>query len=497
MTKYQYKLLSAALFLLIFSSSCKKEFLDTFPTTAVAATDAIASTVNGYAALNGIHRIMYTQYDQQGEAGEGSNNIFRDLMGEDIVYPLANGSTGLIGWLQWTNHRNVNSTDLRYVYRFYYRIISNANVLINGIDGASGPDADKKIIKGQALAYRAWAHFQLVQLWGKRYDKAARPNTQLGVPLLLTNTLAGQPRATVEDVYTQVNKDLDDAIVLLAGYNRAGSAAKSNFNVNVVKGIKARVALTQQEWDIAATNAIAARAGYPLMDSTSYKSGFNNITNPEWIWGTRQIDDHNTFFYSYFAYISANFNSTVLRTQPRAINATLWEAIPISDVRKRMWDRTGANVPVPPGGARVPYQNNKFLAQSSSSSVGDVPYMRSAEMYLIEAEARARQGGQDAAAQQALFTLVKARDPNYVQSTSTGQTLIDEIMFNRRIELWGEGFRFTDLKRLNLPLNRNGIPNHLAALVSIFDVPAGDVKWQWLFPQDEINANPAITQNPL
>lgn len=476
--------------------SCKKDFLETFPTTAVAATEAIASTQNGYAALNGIHRNMFTQYDQQGEAGEGSINIFRDLMGEDIVYPLANGSAGLIGFLQWNSHRNVNSADLRFVYRFYYRIIANANVLINGIDGASGLDADKKIIKGQALAYRAWAHFQLVQLWGKRYDKATKPNNQLGVPLLLTNTLDGQPRATVEAVYTQVNKDLDDAMNLLSAYTRTGSAAKSNLNSNVVKGIKARVALTQQEWDIAATNAVAARAGFPLMDTTSYKSGFNNLTNPEWIWGSRQIDDHNTFFFSYFAYISANFNSTVIRTQPRAINATLFNMIPVTDVRKRMWDLTGANVPVPPGGAKVPYQNRKFLSQSSSSSVGDVPYMRAAEMYLIEAEAKARLG-QDAAAQAALFTLVKARNPNYVLSTNTGQALVDEIIFNRRIELWGEGFRFTDLKRQDLPLNRNGIPNHLPALVFVFDIPAGDKQWQWLFPQDEINANPAIVQNDL
>ena len=481
--------------LVMMASSCKKSFLDTFPTTAVAASDAISSTQNGYAALNGIHRIMYVQYDQQGEAGEGSNNIFRDLLGEDIVYPLANGSTGLIGFLRWTNHRNVNSVDLRYVYRFYYRIIANANVLINGIDGASGPDADKKIIKGQALAYRAWAHFQLVQLWGKRYD-ASGPNTQPGVPLLLTNTLVGQPRSTVEEVYTQINKDLDDAIVLLAGYNRTGSAAKSNINVNVARGIKARVALTQQNWDAAATNAIAARTGYTLMTNAEYQSGFNNINNQEWIWGSRQIDDHNTFFYSYFAYISANFNSTVIRTQPRAINATLYNQIPSTDVRKKMWDLTGANVPVPPGGARVPYQNMKFLAQSSSSSVGDVPYMRAAEMYLIEAEARARQG-QDAAAQAALFTLVKNRNPSYTLSTNTGQALIDEIMFNRRIELWGEGFRFTDLKRTNAPLNRNGIPNHLPAIVSVFDIPAGDKQWQWLFPQDEMDANPAIVQNEL
>ncbi|MEJ7828630.1 MAG: RagB/SusD family nutrient uptake outer membrane protein, partial [Segetibacter sp.] len=475
MKMLKYKLLSFSLVVLLVGS-CKKEFLDTFPTTSVAATEATASTQNGYAAINGIHRIMFVQYDQQGQAGEGSINIFRDLMGEDIVYPLANGSTGLIGWMQWTTHRNVNAADLRFVYRFYYRIIANADVLIEGIDNATGPEADKKIIKGQALAYRAWAHFQLVQLWGKRYDAATKPNAQLGVPLLLTNTLVGQPRVTVEEVYTQVNQDIDNAITLLEGYSRTGSAAKSNINVNVARGIKARVALTQQDWEVAATNAIAARTGFPLMDTVAYKSGFNNLTNQEWIWGSRQIDDHNTFFWSYFAYISANFNSTVLRTQPRAVNANLWNEISFTDVRKRMWDRTGANVPIPPGGARVPYQNNKFLASSSSSSVGDVPYMRSAEMYLIEAEARARQG-QSGPAREALLTLAKARNPNYVLSTNSGQALIEEIMFNRRIELWGEGFRFTDLKRTNSPLNRNGIPNHLAALVQVFEIPADDPRW--------------------
>ncbi len=495
MKKFNYKITSLALVVLL-SSSCKKSFLDTFPTNAVANTEATATTTNGYAALNGIHRIMYVQYDQQGEAGEGSNNIFRDLMGEDIVYPLANGSTGLIGFMQWTTHRNVNAVDLRYVYRYYYRIISNANILINGIDAAVGPDADKKIIKGQALAYRAWGHFQLVQLWGKRYV-GGTTNSQLGVPLLLTNNIVGQPRATVEEVYTQVNKDLDDALVLLPGYIRGGTAAKSNFNVNVVRGLKARVAITQQNWDAAATNAIAARAGVTLMTNAEYLSGFNNTLNQEWIWGSTQISDHNTFFYSYFAYISCNFNSTVIRTQPRAINATLWTAIPATDIRKQCWDLTGATVPVPPGGARVPYQNKKYLAASATLSIGDVPYMRVAEMYLIEAEARARQGGQDVAARTALYNLLINRNPSYVLSTNSGQALIDEIMFHRRVEFWGEGFRFLDLKRLNQPLNRAGITNHLQALISVSSIPIGDNRWEWLFPQDELNTNPLIVQNPL
>ena len=492
------KLLLIAFFTLSIFGSCKKDFLTTSSSTAVPSSVPLSSVQNAYTALNGIHRIMYTQYDVQGQAGEGSINIFRDLMGEDIVYPRASGSTGLVTWLQWIAHRNVNGADLRFVYRFYYRIISNANVLINGIDNVvGGDDADKKIIKGQALAYRAWAHFQLVQLWGKRYDVATKPNTQLGVPILLTNTLEGQPRATVEDVYTQVNKDLDAAVLLLAGYVRTGSAPKSNLNVSVVRGIKARVALAQQNWDLAATEAAAARTGFTLMNNAEVLSGFNNATNQEWIWGSTQISDHNTFFFSYFAYISANFNSTVIRTQPRAINAKLWTAIPTTDIRKQLWDLTGATVPVPPGGARVAYQNKKFLATSSSQSTGDVPYMRAAEMYLIEAEARARQGGQEAAARTALNTLLANRNPTGAPTTATGQALIDQILFNRRIELWGEGFRFTDLKRLDLPMDRTGIPNRVLALDLVVTIPAGDIQWQFLFPQDELNANLTIIQNPL
>ncbi len=488
-------ILSYLLIVTILFTSCKKEFLDTFSSTAIPTEDVLASTQNAIAALNGIHRLMFVQYDAQGQSGEGACNLFRDYMGEDIVFPLANGSTGHLTWVQWQNHRNVNASDMRFVYRFYYRIISNANVLINGIDGVTGPDADKKMVKGQALAYRAWAHFQLVQLWGERF-KAGVANTQLGVPLLLTNTLDGLPRSTVDQVYTQVNKDLDDAVVLLAGYTRSGTAPKTNLDVNVVRGIKARVALVQENWDVAATNAISARTGYALMTNSDYLKGFNDITNSEWIWGSRQISDNNTFFFSYFAYISANFNSTVLRTQPRAMYATLWLAIPATDIRKQCWDLTGATVPVPPGGARVAYQNKKFLANSDALSIGDVPYIRSGEMFLIEAEARAKQG-QSVAAQTALFNLLRNRNASYIQSTNTGSALLDEIYLNRRIELWGEGHRFTDLKRLNLPMNRTPLANHLIALIQVQTIPAGDNQWQFLFPQDEINQNKAIVQNPL
>jgi starch-binding outer membrane protein, SusD/RagB family len=354
----------------------------------------------------------------------------------------------------------------------------------------------KNYIKGQALVYRAWAHFELVQFWGERFI-AGSPNSGLGVPLLTTNTLEGQKRATVAEVYTQINKDLDEAITLLEGYVRTGSAAKSNFNKNVAQGIKARVALTQQNWDLAATMAIAARNGFALMSNSDYTSGFNNTGISEWMWGSDQIADHNTFFWSFFANMGCNFNGTNTRTQPKAINSVLWNALPATDIRKSVWDLTGAGVPVPPGGARIPYQSKKFLAFDNATSIGDVPYMRAAEMYLIEAEARARQGGRDADARQALFTLIKNRNPNYVLSTNSGSALLEEILFHRRVELWGEGFRWFDLKRMNVPLDRTVVPNTNATISLTLNVPANDKLWQWLFPQDEINANTNLEQNPL
>ena len=145
---------------------------------------------------------------------------------------------------------------------------------------------------------------------------------------------------------------------------------------------------------------------------------------------------------------------------------------------------------------RAKYQSRKFKVANESLSIGDVPYMRAAEMYLIEAEAEAR-AGNDLLAAQALYPLAVNRDPSYVQSTKTGAALIEKMITQRRVELWGEGFRFYDLKRTNSPLDRNG-GNHSATITNnLMLVPAGDIRWEFLIPQDEINiGNGVVVQNP-
>ncbi|TDK45473.1 RagB/SusD family nutrient uptake outer membrane protein [Algoriphagus formosus] len=494
------KKLLSKIFLLgaILSFGCSEDYLDTLPTDAVSENLVFTTTKNAFTALNGIHRSMFIRYDSQGQPGEGGVMIMREALAEDYVLTgIANG--WFISMSRWLNHVNENSGDVRFVWRFYYKIIGNANMIIANIDDAEGPQAEKDEIKGQALAYRAWAHFNLVQLFAERYQ-AGGGNSQLGVPIVLEPITEGGARNTVEEVYTQVNADIDAAIALLD----EGRNAKSHININVARGIKARIALTQGNYAVAAQLASQAREGYELMSESQLYEGFNNVDNPEWIWGSRQIDDQQTFFASYFAYVSLNFSSTNIRGNPKAINSKLYAEISDTDYRKGLWDANASDPALRDpfidevtlsSFAKRDYMNRKFIAQANASSVGDVPYMRASEMFLIEAEALAR-AGNDSQAAQVLFSFASQRDPEYTLTTNTGAALIEEIMIQRRIELWGEGFRFYDLKRLNLPLDRTGA-NHVETVInSKFEEPAGTSNWQFKIPISELNANENMVQNP-
>ncbi len=494
--KKKYLVYFSLVFAILFTS-CEEAYLDTKPTASIDAGSAYATTKNASAAINGIYRSFVVRYlSSQGHSGHPAMMIILDKMGEDLIIGTTAGTNG---WhaneTRWVAHRTDVSVMSQFPWEMYYRIIGNANIGVANIDKAVGPAAERNALKGEALALRAFGYFNLVQLYGKRYDAASKPNAQLGVPLVLEPTTAGKPRNTVEEVYTQINKDLAEAATLLT----TARLNKSHINLSVVRGLQARVALVQQDWANASKFAAEARAGYVPMTATQYQDGFQDITNSEWMWGFDHLEDQSEFFGGYHSYNSCNYNSTVIRTYPNVINNLLYAQIPATDVRARMWveNPTATNSIIPPGGVRPKWLNQKFRLPGtpSTSAMGDVPYMRAAEMYLIEAEARARLN--DAAgASRVLFDLVKVRDPNYVQSTRSGVALINEILIQRRIELWGEGHRFYDLKRTNAPLNRNGT-NAIASVALLFDVAPGDVRWEFVIPRREINANTSIVQNPL
>jgi hypothetical protein len=479
-------------------TACKKSYLDTPATDRIAEDQALTTTDGCWKLLNGVHRIMYSSHlGRQDMVGQGTNMMDMDIMGDDITISSVN-DWYLYPYLWLNSHRNPGSATVYFNYFFYYEIINNVNLLIDNVNAAKGSDADKKAILGEAYAYRAWAYFQMIQLFGERYV-AGGSNAGPGLRITLHSQSEVKPRSTVQAVYNQINADLDSSITLLNGFVRDN---KSHLDKSVAQGLKARVALTQQDWNTAATMAAAARSNYTLMDSTQYMSGFNDYKNAEWMWGSHQQENQTTYFSSFFAYMSCNFPAQNIITSPRAIQDTVYKQISNTDVRWQLWDSTGTNkaFPVPLDasgkevGNRVKFMHRKFKVQNPELSIGDVPLMRASEMYLIQAEAYAHMGN-NAAAANALYQLAKKRDAAYVLSVSTGAKLLNEILLQRRIELWGEGFRFYDLKRLNLPLDRSRhtfLPSYQKS------VPAGDIKWQFVIPQAEIDATSSvITQNPL
>lgn len=484
-----------ACLLAVSTTSCNDAFLEKVPTSRVSPETVFATTDNALTAINGMHKHLYAQwYSTQIEGGQSGNILYMEALGDDMVM---NGSSS---WLRseyrWLSQSNENSSLVRFNYGFYFVFVGNANQIIANIDNAVGPDNVKANIKAQALAYRAWAYYQMIQLYGARYVKGG-DNSGLGLPIVTEPTSDAIPRSSVEDVYTQINKDIDDAIALFA--SATNRTHKSNWNIDAVKGLKARVALTTQDYANAAKYAAEARQGYRLMNPEEYSSGFSKLSLPEAIWGFEHIESQTTYFYSFFAQMG-NFSSTFNRNVPKIMNASLFNEIEDTDVRKTLWDNTGADEdwPYASNFVRAQYAQRKFILESPASSNGDYMLMRASEMYLIEAEALARLGGRDSEAADALYTMAVARDPEYTKSTNTGQALIDEILIQRRIELWGEGFRFYDLKRLNLPLDRTTATNMDVSNAITMQVPAGDPRWTFKIPQGEIDrTSGVVVQNPL
>ena len=490
---------------LTLSTSCKKEFLDTVATSTVDDVNIFTTTNNAKNVINGVYRYMYYRYSTQNQPGHGGMMIQLDFMGEDIHTAAAswynNTANGAANYIEM---RNESDIWVEFPFRLYYRVIGNCNAIIENIDAAEGPDADKKMLKGESLTLRAWAYHNLVRLFAKRYDKTAVPNNQLGVSMPLSPKDLKLPRSTVEEVYTQINKDLDEAILQFDGASAplAGPSQKSHITIDAARAIKANVALTMQDYETAATYAkkVIDDNHFSLMSTAAYQAGFNDLSNAEWIWGAFTQADQGDTFGSYAAQISWDGNTTYVRSRPKRINSALYALFPSTDVRTKMWEPapTAANFPLPATTyVREPYMSRKFKTKAANTTLGDVPYIRLAEMYLTLAEAYANIPGKEADAKNALFTLVKSRNPSYTLSTNTGAALLEEILNNRRIEFWGEGLRFYDLKRLNRGLDRNTAPNFPSISVGgVMTVPAGDPRWQWVLPITEIQANPNTEQNP-
>jgi starch-binding outer membrane protein, SusD/RagB family len=490
------KFLSIVL-LSVLLSSCQKDFLETAPTNALSSDVVFTSMEGANLALNGMYRYFYAFHASHDRFGHMALNLEMDLMGEDMVLHSAG-----YGWFRnqyaWVTHRNPDFAVPWERWRHYYALINNANIIILYIDAVDGPSAEKNNIKAQALSVRAFGYYQLLQLYAPSYKLFPAGN---GIPLYTEPSQEGNPRSPMADVYNQVTTDLTDAISLFGGSN--AQRHRSHVNLAVAHGLLARVALAKGDYPAALSSAnnaiqVAESSGHSLFtpaqvfvanesfavpSAVKVGAGFNTITATEWLWGSEIIEDQATIFASFMSHMDARFLSYAQLGLQKKVSPALYDQIPATDARKSHWVTPGMGA-----GALVDYNQVKFGVKAVGSWAADYVYMRLAEMYLIKAEAQARGAGTDGEAAQTLFQLVSKRNPEYVLSTNAGDALKNEIMFHRRVELWGEGFRFIDLKRLGEPLNRND-KGHNPALAQVMDVPAGDNLWMWKIPTREFDAN--------
>lgn len=482
--------------------SCKKDYLETNPTDAVSNGTIFKTTDGAYTALNGMYRSMYAAEGSQ-MFGQKSIDLALDMMGNDMVRNTT-GSGWFLGDYDYTDATSTRSSvDYRPygVWNYYYTQINNANLILKYIDAASGSEKDKNNLKGQALAMRAYSYFYLINMFQHGYKgNESKP----GVPLYTEPTKEGKPRGTVQDVYTQINKDLDDAEKFLEGVSRIHF---SHIDKRTVQGMHARVALQQGNYQGAASFAAKARAGLKLMSQMEYTQGFSK-PNEEWIWGMIVQNDQSGKFASFWSHMDPYAKGYASLGAQQKITKDLYNKIDTNDIRSKVFVMLP---PIDPNlkdeekkkeqakRALTPnYTSIKFVKPVPSSWDSNDLLMRASEMMLIEAEALARTG-KDADALKLLTDLIKARNPKYV-FTAGGDQLVNEILLQRRIELWGEGFSLLDIKRLKQGLNRPvGEGNHSVSLARKITLPAEDNAFLLKIPLVEFDANKSLSpadQNP-
>lgn len=426
MKKYIYPYIAFLLLL----AGCSGDFLDKEPTDSVSS-DEVGVPGNAERLFNGAWYNLFEYGTTYANIGYRALQCQDDMMADDVVSRPAYGFNSSY---QFNDIAIPNNSRTSFAWYLIYKTIDNCNTAI-AIDG----DSEEFLqAKGQALALRAFCYLHLAQHYQFTYLKDP---TAPCVPIYTeptTSETVPKAKSTVAQVYQRVFDDLNLAQSYLQNYIRKGDGQKFKPNTNVVNGLLARAYLLTGQWEEAVKVAAAARQGYSLMTTTAEYEGFNNISNKEWIWGhpqtLAQSDASYNFYYLDATYVGA-YSSFMADPHFR-------DTFSEGDIRLGLfqWMREGY----------LGYK--KFHMRADDTA--DIVLMRASEMLLIEAEALARDGFPEKAVVP-LNELRHARGLGDYDLTGKSQDdVVDEILMERRRELWGEGFSITDILRTQQSVKR-------------------------------------------
>ena len=468
---------------------------------------------------------MYTKTGAPGSVFGGSRPddfgfimmaFSNDIEAADIV--LANSGYNWFSACGMLTSRNADYANPYIRYAAPYNTIAAANEILASYSEDS--EDESTIYKiAQARAMRAFAYLNLAPYFQFGYAAGAEDLPCIPIVTEKTTEFTDNPRATVTEVYELIISDLDYAIGNLDGYVRTD---KSRIDIQTAYGLRARAYLNMQEWGKAAADAAKAAEGYsPATMDEAARPSFIDISEHSWIWGydmTPDIAMFNPYATSSAWIRSFSGDGYSAGTQVYAcINKILYDKIPETDIRKGWWVDENLESPLlatvtwngVSGNAVapleidnvkmpfLPYTNVKFGMYNvgGTNNDEDWPYMRVEEMILIQAEGLVKSGASEEG-RRILEDFVRTyRDPGY-SADAGGRSLEDEIWFQRRIELWGEGFSNNDTRRLNKPLVRfhGGQASNVPEAFR-FNMTSDDGWWLMRFTSSEMNTNLAITDN--
>ncbi len=499
------KLLSIIFCISVFFLSSCDEFLELTPTNSIVASKALTTVNEATVAMNGIYnRITYSNYYGQ------RMTKYADMRGGDLYVPSNGRSDDSFFLFNHEESRNNYGT----MWDVIYKVIMLCNNVIENIENGnvttttSAQEAALNDVKGQALAIRALAHFDLLRLYSLPYLKSGAPSS-LGVPIA-TRVIAAQEkliRNTVEDVYTQIISDLTTAIPILKN-------AKSNGRINQygAKAVLARVYLYKGDYDNAYTQAteIINSNVYTLYTSANWVNSWKSAFGSESIFelsistsdATNLGNSSLTSFYAPMYYNSAFLAGAVASDQYLNLLAEDPE-----DVRWGVMDLDEYGNPIRNPTRSIPGRKGwikKYMGDKSDAiSATNVKIVRLSEVYLIAAEASLKKTTSNKTAAVSYLNAIRSRAVSLppASSSASDEALETLILNERSKELIAEGHRFFDLMRLGKTIIFDDPASKFNEPILVTNGRGLTVTWNFekiILPISdyERNANPTIQQNP-
>lgn len=432
--------------------------------------------------------------DYHFEFGYGAMLHMRDVMTGDLpVNPSPSGYDWFAEYEQ-TTLLNQDAPTIWYVWAYYNKFIQNTNVALSAIANANKTGMEDKYAGYEAVAkaFRAIAYLEMAQMYEfKTNDKfttgvnADGNNVEgLTVPIVTEKTTLEEarnnPRATKEVMQQFI---LDDLTYALENIDKFDDSDKVFPHKAEVYGLMARFYMWKEDYpkaQEAARNAINNYSGSPMSqnEALSKTSGFNDLS--KFMWGAKQTDANEsvkTGIINWTSWMSNETSFGYASAEPFVmIDANMYDRIGNSDWRKLMWKAPEGSplegktewIDAKTAESYPDYASAKFRpvnGDGDNYTVGAAsayPVMRVEEMYFIEAEAAAHQNAEKG--KELLEKFMKTyRNKTYSCSKTDQDDVIEEIVFQKRVELWGEGLTFFDIKRLNYSVERGYLGTNFGA----------------------------------